>query len=125
VTGFQSPGRAELQVDPGLGLARRGQHARGRGTLADSGACGDDIDELLVLERQARALGQAMVARARQALDEVAPVGRRDRADGVVRARREDRRALVDEPGAGGAQALEAGRRARFDEDQQALACGP
>ncbi len=78
-----------------------------------------DVDEALVLERHLGALDLPVRLRARQALAEMAPVGRYERAGLFVRAGRGDVGAWRDQLLAQREDARVAGRRAGLDHDQR------
>ena len=89
---FEAVRRAKLRASP-RPCRPQAAPARGRDARADRRARQRDIGEFFVLERHLGALDLLVRARARQALGEVAPVGRGKRTWAVMRAGRCDMRA--------------------------------
>ena len=115
---FQTVRRAEFQRSiPGLVLRRR-EDAGAAFVRRLSRAADGDPGIAFVFVGHRRAFRLHVIAAARQALGEVAPVGGNDRTNIRVRAGRQDARALPDQLRARGADALEAGGRAGLDQHQ-------
>ena len=109
--------RAELCRYFDLADRRLRQHARR--TLRNCGSRQRDIGEPFVLERQLRGLDLLVRARALQALGEMAPVRRLQRAFAVMRAGGGDMCTHCNQPLTQRDDAGIAGRRAGFDHEQR------
>ena len=77
------------------------------------------VAELLVFPRNLRFLGEPMQARTGDALGEMTPVRRHERAGMRMRTRREHMSAGLDQLSPRGDDALPTGRRSRFDDDER------